>query len=242
MPMPRKAGVGVPPRDSQELEMVETNDELVDGPLRLLADRQEVQGELFPCANGPEGWAYERDFLSPSEEGELLASVQGLPLVPMRYKDHVARRRGISFGGRYDFDANRLMPSPAIPQELMPLLRKAAAWLGRPPRSFIHVLIAEYRPGAPLGWHRDVPDFEDVVGVSLAGAGELKFWRYPPRSLRSDPLGGRIRIDIAPRSIYCITDPARWKWQHALVASRTLRYSVTLRTARQRPSGSAPRA
>jgi len=89
------------------------------------------------------------------------------------------------------------------------------------------MLIAEYRPGAPLGWHRDVPDFEDVVGVSLAGEGELEFRRYPPRSLRSDPPGGRIRIAIAPRSIYGITGTARREWQHAVVASRTLRYSVS---------------
>jgi alkylated DNA repair dioxygenase AlkB len=29
------------------------------------------------------------------------------------------------------------------------------------------MLIAEYRPGNPLGWHRDVPDFESIVGISL---------------------------------------------------------------------------
>ena len=32
-----------------------------------------------------------------------------------------------------------------------------------------HASIAEYRTGTELGWHRDVPDFEVVAGVSLAG-------------------------------------------------------------------------
>lgn len=198
-----------------------------------------MQGELFSAApgdSGPEGWAYEPDFLSASEEAELLAWIRTLPLAPMRYKQFTARRRGISFGGHYDFDANRLLPSPPLPEALIPLRRKAAAWLGSAPESFIHALVAEYPPGAPLGWHRDVPDFEDVVGVSLGGEGELEFRRYPPRPLRSDPLGGRMRIVIAPRSIYRITGPARWEWQHAVGASPALRYSITLRTARQRLS------
>ncbi|MDM0109334.1 hypothetical protein QTH97_30695 [Variovorax sp. J22R24] len=114
---------------------------------------------------------------------------------------------------------------------MTPLIGRAAAWLGRPPAAFVHALIAKYAPGTPLGWHRDVPDFEDVVGVSLAGEGQLEFRRYPPRSMRSDPLGGRLRLTLAPRSIYRITGPARWEWQHALLPSETLRYSITLRTA-----------
>ena len=32
---------------------------------------------------------------------------------------------------------------------------------GIAPDNFIHAMVAEYRPGTPLGWHRDVPDFED---------------------------------------------------------------------------------
>ena len=38
---------------------------------------------------------------------------------------------------------------------------------GHPPAQFTQALVAEYQPGTPLGWHRDVPDFEDIVGVSL---------------------------------------------------------------------------
>ena len=196
------------------------------------------QASLFedrPEDGAPEGWRYEPDFLEPGEEASLVAFIQQLPLAPMRYKQFVARRRGISFGGHYDFDANRLEPSPPLPDELLPLRARAAAWLGCRAESFVHVLVAEYRPGTPLGWHRDVPDFEDVVGISLGGEGQMEFRRYPPRP-RSHPLGGRLRVTLAPRSIYCMRGPARWEWQHAVVASDALRYSITLRTAR-RPSG-----
>jgi alkylated DNA repair dioxygenase AlkB len=203
-----------------------------------------MQGELFssdPRVSGPEGWASQPGFLSPSEEGELLAWIEKLPLSPMRYKEYVARRRGISFGGHLDFDANRLMPSPAIPREPMPLLHKAAAWLGQPPESFIHVLIAEYRPGAPLGWHRDVPDFEDVVGVSLAGEGELELRRY--RRARFVAIRWAVVSRHYRAKVHLLHHGnGEMGWQHAVVASRALRYSITMRTPRQRPSGATPRA
>jgi len=32
---------------------------------------------------------------------------------------------------------------------------------------FQQVLVTEYSPGAGIGWHKDRPEFEQVVGVSL---------------------------------------------------------------------------
>ncbi|MDM0032262.1 alpha-ketoglutarate-dependent dioxygenase AlkB [Variovorax sp. J22P271] len=194
-----------------------------------------MQTELFDSGSAdavPEGWVYQEEFLGRDEESSLIEFLQGLPLAPMQYKQFLARRRGISFGGHYDFDANRLRPSPSLPEELMPLRARAAAWLDVEAAAITHVLVAEYRPGTPLGWHRDVPEFEDIVGISLGEEGLLEFRRYPPRSLRSDPLGGRLRLRIAPRSIYRISGPARWNWQHAVLASPALRYSITMRTPR----------
>jgi len=31
--------------------------------------------------------------------------------------------------------------------------------VGAAPGDFTNVLVAEYRPGTPLGWHRDVPAY-----------------------------------------------------------------------------------
>jgi alkylated DNA repair dioxygenase AlkB len=41
------------------------------------------------------------------------------------------------------------------------------------------VLVAEYRPSTLLGWHRDVPDFESIVGISLLGTATMKFRPNP---------------------------------------------------------------
>ncbi|VTU19755.1 2OG-Fe(II) oxygenase superfamily protein [Variovorax sp. PBS-H4] len=178
-----------------------------------------------------EGWRYEAGFLDTGEERELLRIVQALPLEEMRYKDYTARRRGISFGGHYDFDANRLRPSPDLPPQLVPLRDKVARWMKVAPEMLVHVLVAEYRPGTPLGWHRDVPEFEQVVGISLLGAGLMQFRPYPPAR---DPQGRpspHIDLVVEPRSIYRMRGPARWRWQHRVTPVQSLRYSITLRTA-----------
>jgi alkylated DNA repair dioxygenase AlkB len=31
-----------------------------------------------------------------------------------------------------------------------------------------HALVTEYSPGAAIGWHKDRPEFNDVIGISAA--------------------------------------------------------------------------
>jgi alkylated DNA repair dioxygenase AlkB len=190
------------------------------------------QAQLFPPAQPPlpEGMLYETDFLSPEEEAHWIAVAAALPLKEMNYRGYTARRRVASYGGKYDFSAHRLEPSAPLPGQLEPLRAKAAAWLGIAPEAFTQTLVAEYREGTPLGWHRDVPDFEDVVGVSLLAEGVMRFRPYPPREPKKADV---IRIAVAPRSIYLLRGPARWAWQHNVAPVRELRYSITFRTSRR---------
>ena len=192
-----------------------------------------IQPDLFGAANTalPEGMRYEQDFLSAEEETALLHRIGSLPLVPMQYRGYTALRRVVSYGGQYDFSSQRLGAAEPMPRWLQPLRERAAAWLGIDPDRFSHALVAEYRPGTPLGWHRDVPDFEDVVGVSLLNDAVMRFRPYPPREpKRADVL----RLTVAPRSIYLLRGAARWSWQHSVAPTRSLRYSITLRTPSSR--------
>ena len=179
----------------------------------------------------PEGMVYEREFLSIAQECELAGLIAALPLEEMNYRGYIARRRVLSFGGSYDFQAHRLNAAPPIPGWLEPLRAQAAAWLGIAPEDFMQALVAEYREGTPLGWHRDVPDFEDVVGISLGGDAVMRFRPYPPREPKK---AGVIKLTVEPRSIYLLRGPARWAWQHSVAPTRGLRYSITFRTARRR--------
>jgi len=171
------------------------------------------------------GYAYEPDFLTAQEEAALIEILQRLPLAEAEYKQFRARRRIVSYGGRYDFGAQRLNEGEPIPEFLLPLRTRVAAWAGEAPDHFTHALVAEYSPGTQLGWHRDVPDFERVVGVSLLGHARMRFRRYPPK-----PRERAVAIDLAPRSIYRLEGEARWEWQHSVSPTPGLRYSITFRT------------
>jgi alkylated DNA repair dioxygenase AlkB len=193
------------------------------------------QGDFFGGSEPqlPTGMVYEKDFLTPAEEAALLPEIAALPLTEARYKQYTARRRTVSYGSQYDFSSNELEPAAHIPEFLFPLRAKIAAWLGLPAEHFVHALVSEYRPGTPLGWHRDVPDFESIVGVSVQGSAVMKFRRYP------HAVGDRsraLRLELPPRSLYVIEGEARWGWQHSVAPVRELRHSITLRTRR----GSAP--
>ena len=189
-----------------------------------------MQCDLFPLTGQTfaRGYAYEPEFLSRADEAALVSEIQLLPLAQADYKGFLAHRRIVSYGGRYDFSAQRLQPGEPIPPFLYPLRRRAAAWTGCAADDFTHALVAQYPPGSQLGWHRDVPNFDRVVGISLAGPCRMRFRRYPPR-----PREKSLAIDIPPRSIYQLQDEARWEWQHSVPAVAGLRYSITFRTLRK---------
>jgi alkylated DNA repair dioxygenase AlkB len=187
-----------------------------------------TQAELFPRVL-PHGLEYREEFLSPSEEQELLAHIRTLPLQEAQYKQFTARRRTMSYGSSYDFATNTALPAPQLVPFLFPLRTKIAQWCKLPTEAFVHALIAEYRPGTPLGWHRDVPDFEVIVGVSLLSACRLRFRPYPWTPARRKEI---FALEVAPRSAYILKGEARWQWQHSVPAVKELRYSITFRTRR----------
>ena len=117
-------------------------------------------------------------------------------------------------------------PAAPIPGFLDFLKVRVAAWLGVTADAIRHALIAEYRAGTALGWHRDVPNFELVCGVSLASATRMRFRPYPPRNEPKSVLS----LELAPRSAYILRGDARWRWQHSIPATKALRYSITFRT------------
>jgi alkylated DNA repair dioxygenase AlkB len=195
---------------------------------RVTATSAPAQAELFaqPRDLAIPGFRYEPKFLSAEDELALVQIIASLDLKEAQYRQWRANRRTVSFGGKYDFSAHELMPAESIPESLLPLRARIAEWSGIDASQYTHAIIAEYRTGTQLGWHRDVPEFESVIGVSLVGAARMRFRPYPPR------LGARraaFAIDLAPRSIYAMQAAARWEWQHAISPTKALRYSITFR-------------
>jgi alkylated DNA repair dioxygenase AlkB len=197
-----------------------------------------MQPDLFGSGLPP-GLRYEPGFLSPPEEAALLQWIATLPLQEARYKAYTARRRVLGYGSRFDYDLKHLKPADPIPAALLPLRDRAAQWAGIEAASLANALVSEYRPGTPLGWHRDVPDYEQVIGVSLGGEARMRLRRYPPLSPKKADM---LSLELEPRSIYGLQGEARWGWQHSIAPTPALRWSITFRTLRQPAQrGGAPR-
>jgi alkylated DNA repair dioxygenase AlkB len=191
-----------------------------------------MQSELFdlPARSLPDGLVYREAFLMPEEEAQLLEVVSSLALAEARYRGYTARRRVASYATQYDFDDLRLHAGQPLPPSLHPLRAKVAAWIGVAPDAFANVLVAQYLPGTPLGWHRDVPDFDVVVGVSLGGEARMRLRPYPPVAPKKADV---LSLELAPRSAYVLRGDARWRWQHSIAPTTTLRWSITFRTPRR---------
>lgn len=178
----------------------------------------------------PEGLLFTEEFITADEEQSLIQIIRSLPLKEARYQQYTARRRTVNYGSGYDFSHHRTTAAPPIPEFLEPLRIKAAQWAQIAPEDFVQALITEYMPGTPLGWHRDVPDYELIFGLTLAGPGRLRFRPYPWRTERKPDI---FEIRPEPRSAYILRQAARWQWQHSVPPAKALRYSVTLRTQRE---------
>jgi DNA oxidative demethylase len=179
----------------------------------------------------PEGLTYAPGFLTEAEERDVLAVLERFELQPQVLHDTPSRRLIRSFGlapvaGAYDFG-----PAAPIPAELDWLRERSAGLMGREPEELAQLLVTRYPPGAGIGWHRDLPQFGEVSGISLLAACRMRFRR------------GRIRawetaeLTLEPRSAYVLSGPARTQWQHHIPPVKQERWSITFRTLRHPAPG-----
>ncbi|WP_334163328.1 alpha-ketoglutarate-dependent dioxygenase AlkB [Phenylobacterium sp.] len=194
-----------------------------------------LQADLFgaPEPDLPEGFDYRPDFLSAEEEQAIAAELAKLPFEPFQFRGYEARRRVVSFGYRYDFNSARLESAEPIPAWLQAARERAEAFAGVSPGGLQQLLINEYLPGAPIGWHRDRPQFEKVVGISVLAPCVFRLRRRIGSGFE------RRSLTLAPRSVYLISGEAREQWEHSIPPVAEHRYSITFRSFR---TDRAPRA
>lgn len=193
-----------------------------------------TQASLFdlptPSPRGlPDGLRYEPGFLDAVAEASLIDTIRTLPLAEAQYRQYTARRRVLSFGWSFNFNTSTLEPAPEMIEPLRALRERVARWADVQPGDLVQALLTEYAPGTPLGWHRDAPDFGDVIGLSLGSRAQLRFRPYPHVQRAKAPV---LALHADPRSIYLMRGPARWEWQHSVPPVPALRWSVTFRTRR----------
>jgi alkylated DNA repair dioxygenase AlkB len=173
------------------------------------------------------GLATAEDFISTEEERLLIAAIDAAPLAPFRFQGWTGKRLTHSYGWTYDFDRARFAESEPIPDWLAPLQAHAAAFAGLAPGNLAHVLLIRYDPGAGIGWHRDRPVFEQVVGVSLGAEATMRFRR------RNGGGFERRSLPLPPRAAYHLAGEARHGWEHSIAPIEAVRWSVTFRSLRR---------
>jgi alkylated DNA repair dioxygenase AlkB len=187
----------------------------------------ELMRSAAQTSSPPEGFKYVEELVLPEVESELIREIERLPLKEFEFQGYTGQRRVVSYGWHYDFGSFSLNRADSVPGFLEALRTRAAAFAGLPPDGLAHVLVTEYTPGSPIGWHRDKPAFEDVIGISLGSACRFRFRRKNGESWE------RYSLILEPRSVYLLRGPARTDWEHSIPAVDDLRYSITFRSLRQ---------
>ena len=172
------------------------------------------------------GLAYRDDVITPAEEADLIAHIEAADLTPFQFQQWEGKRLTRSFGWTYDFQTGRFAPGDPMPQWLEPLRARAAAFADLDASALEQALIIEYGVGAGIGWHKDRPVFEHIIGVSIGSPATMRFRRRVAGKFE------RANVELEPRSIYHMSGEVRNDWEHSIAAMDAPRWSVTFRTLR----------
>lgn len=145
----------------------------------------------------PEGFRYLPEVISRAQEQDLVSRFEKLSLKPFEFHGHLGNRRIYSFGHRYVFAGQERRLDASIPDYLKPLTELAAQISSEPAEAFEQVMITEYAPGAGIGWHRDGPTFEQIVGVSFLAPCPFRLRRKVGESWERKVCRDRAAIDLS---------------------------------------------
>ena len=182
----------------------------------------------------PPGFIYRPNFLASEEERQLVAEIQQIALTPFKYYEFTGRRRTVSFGWEYEFGKNQVTRAPEPPPFLIPIRKRAGNLFDVDPDQLVQLSILEYPIGAPIGWHRDIPQFGVVIGISLNSACRMRFREYGRVKSKTLKRQDVLSIELQPRSAYLMSGASRELWQHSVPPVKALRYAIMMRTLRER--------
>jgi len=185
------------------------------------------QADLFGAPAIP-GLRTGEAIVGAAEEADLIARIDAESLSPFRFQGWLGKRLTRSFGWSYDFDSGSFGETDAIPEWLQPLRMRAEAFAGLARGALVQALLIRYDPGAGIGWHKDRPVFEHVVGISLGNPATMRFRR------RSEKGFERVAVPLAPRSVYHLAGEVRHGWEHSIAPLEIPRWSITFRSLASR--------
>jgi alkylated DNA repair dioxygenase AlkB len=180
---------------------------------------------MFNLSNPPvPGFIGRDDFLSATEENDLISRINAENLSPFKFQRWLGKRLTRSFGWRYDFERGSFAPTEPLPDWLLGVKARAADVAGLAPDDLVQALLIRYDPGSGIGWHKDRPVFEHVVGISLGNPAIFRLRRRVAAGFN------RAKAALAPRSIYHLCGEVRHDWEHSIAAIEQPRWSITFRS------------
>lgn len=186
------------------------------------------QSDLFGDAARPTvpvpGLDLACEIVTRQEEATLIAAINDEDLTPFQFQQWEGKRLTCSFGWSYDFTSGRMAETAPLPDWLLPFRDRAAAFAGLASANLVQALLIRYDPGAGIGWHKDRPVFEHVIGISLGSPATLRLRRRTPTGF------DRAKVELPTRSIYHLQGEVRHGWEHSIVPMEIPRWSITFRS------------
>jgi alkylated DNA repair dioxygenase AlkB len=183
--------------------------------------------DLFDSPLVP-GLEAREEFVTSDEERALIEVIDSQALTPFQFQQWTGKRLTCSFGWSYDFQSGALDRADPMPEWLHPLRDRAADLAGLEANELVQALLIRYDPGAGIGWHRDRPIYEHVIGISLGAPATMRLRRKVEERWR------RVSQPLAPRSAYHLAGEVRHEWEHSIAPMDERRYSITFRTFSER--------
>lgn len=189
------------------------------------AARRTAQLDLFAPPLLP-GLNYSDKVVTEAEQAALIERIEAAQLTPFQFQQWEGKRLTRSFGWTYDFQTGRFAPGDPLPDWLDDIRARAARFAGIDTQSLEQALLIQYGTGAGIGWHKDRPVFEHVIGISLGAPATMRFRRRKSSGFE------RASANLAARSIYHMDGEVRNDWEHSIAAMDEPRWSVTFRSLR----------
>ena len=171
------------------------------------------------------GLVLAHEAISVAQEAELEGLIDAAGLTPFQFGQWEGKRLTANYGSAYDYQRARPIPAPPMPDWAAQLCTHLAPQVARDPQDFVQALLIRYDPGAGIGWHRDRPQYGEVIGLSLTAPATLRLRRRLPEEGFE-----RRSVELPPRSLYLLSGEVRSEWEHSIAPMDVTRRSVTFRT------------
>ena len=180
-----------------------------------------------------DGLIYFSNFLSEPEQQEVRQELSKLTFYQDTFRGKMLRRQYAQFGFRYSSTGRRLTPVEKFPDFLVRLANRVRAFSATP-EALNQCIISHYDVGDGIGWHTDAWSFgENIIGISLGGPARFQF-------RKNGKMRHQFEVILSSGSVYCISGPARWNYQHRIVPVKTSRFAFTFRHVPGVETGTCP--